>query len=172
MICVLNTCYCPIGHYNPSFRITTQQQFKVAYERVISEKLFTTNFFINSQSFCQKSVSQHNLEDTKAIYFSNFLLIEISDLKFGDFKRYLCNVIHIHWPLQSFSQNYDLASHNNYVVCVYFIHDWRDIRFKVDSEPQIFEKLFMAILFTLRIFERKSPKKYFHIFVQMSDLGV
>ena len=47
----------------------------------------------------------------------------------------------------------DLASHTTYVVCVNFIHKWRDLQFKVDSERQIFfEKLFMAILFTLRVF--------------------
>ena len=50
----------------------------------------------------------------------------------------------------------DLVSHTTYVVCVNFIHKWRDLLFKVDSERQIFffEKLFMAILFTLRVFAR------------------
>ena len=63
--------------------------------------------------------------------------------------------IYIHnWPLQPFSQDYDLVSHTTYVVCVNFIHEWRDLQFKVDSERQIFEKLFMAILFTLRVFAR------------------
>ena len=49
--------------------------------------------------------------------------------------------------LQPISQVYDLASHSTYVVCVNFIHE-----FKVDSERQIFEKLFMAILIILRVF--------------------
>ena len=49
----------------------------------------------------------------------------------------------------------DLVSHTTYVVCVNFIHKWRDLQFKVDSERQrFFEKLFMAILFTLRVFAR------------------
>ena len=49
----------------------------------------------------------------------------------------------------------DLVSHTTYVVCVNFVHTWRDLQFKVDSERQIFfEKLFMAILFTLRVFAR------------------
>ena len=39
-------------------------------------------------------------------------------------------------------------SHTNYVVCVNFIREWRD------SERQIFEKLFLAILFILRVFAR------------------
>ena len=39
----------------------------------------------------------------------------------------------------------ELVSHTTYVVCVNFIHKWRDLHFKVDSERQIFfEKLFMA----------------------------
>ena len=42
------------------------------------------------------------------------------------------------------------------LLCVLiFIHKWRDLQFKVDSERQIFfEKLFMAILLTLRVFAR------------------
>ena len=45
----------------------------------------------------------------------------------------------------------DLVSHTTYVVCVNFIPKWREMQFKVDYERQIFfEKLFMAILFTLR----------------------
>ena len=46
------------------------------------------------------------------------------------------------WSLQPFSQDSDLASHTTYVVCVNFIHEWRDLHFNVDSERQIFEKLF------------------------------
>ena len=70
--------------------------------------------------------------------------------------------------LRSFSQDYDLAFLTIYIVWVNFINALRKL--------QIFEKLFMAILFTLKIFKRnllreKSPKKYFHIFVLMSDLG-
>ena len=32
----------------------------------------------------------------------------------------------------------DLVSHTTYVVCVNFIHKWRDLQFKVDSERHIF----------------------------------
>ena len=52
------------------------------------------------------------------------------------------------WSLQPFSQDCGLASHATYVVCFNFIHEWQDLQFNVDSEQQIFEKLFMAILFT------------------------
>ena len=31
------------------------------------------------------------------------------------------------WSLQLFTQDYDLASHNNNIVYVNFIHDWRGI---------------------------------------------
>ena len=31
-------------------------------------------------------------------------------------------------------RNYDVTSHTTYVVCVNFIHEWWDLRFKVDSE--------------------------------------
>ena len=38
----------------------------------------------------------------------------------------------------------ELVSHTTYVVCVNFTHKWRDLQFKVDSERQFFEKLFMT----------------------------
>ena len=49
----------------------------------------------------------------------------------------------------------DLVSHTTYVVCVNFIHKWRDLQFKVDSERQIFWETFYGnFLFTLRVFAR------------------
>ena len=37
----------------------------------------------------------------------------------------------------------DLVSHNTYVVCVnLYIHKWRNLQFKVDSERQIFWETF------------------------------
>ena len=49
----------------------------------------------------------------------------------------------------------DLVSHTNYVVCVNFIHKWRDLQFKSRLRTtDFFEKLFIAILFTLRVFAR------------------
>ena len=32
----------------------------------------------------------------------------------------------------------DLVSHTDYVVCVNFIHKWRELQFKVDTERQVF----------------------------------
>ena len=59
------------------------------------------------------------------------------------------------WPLQSFSQHYDLASHTTHVVCINFIHKWRDLQFEDDSERQIFWVAFSCQgLFTLRVFAR------------------
>ena len=37
-------------------------------------------------------------------------------------------ITYIHnWPLQAFSQDYGLACHTTYVVCVNFIRKWRDL---------------------------------------------
>ena len=69
-----------------------------------------------------------------------------------------CTYIHVdyihNWSFQSFSQDYDLVSHTIYVVWVNFLHKWRGLQFKVDSEEQIIDKLFMEILFTLSLFAR------------------
>ena len=51
------------------------------------------------------------------------------------------------WPKQPFNQDYGLASYTTHVVCGYFIREFRDLQFNIDSKRQIFEKLFMAGLF-------------------------
>ena len=43
----------------------------------------------------------------------------------------------------------DLASHTAHVLCVHFIREWRDFR-----TTDFVEKLFITILFTLRVFAR------------------
>ena len=63
-----------------------------------------------------------------------------------------------HWPIyihnfyiighyNSSVRIIDLVSHTTFVLCVHFIHKWRDLQFKVDSERQIFEKLSPKIYF-------------------------
>ena len=49
----------------------------------------------------------------------------------------------------------DIVSHTTYVVCVNFIHKWH-VTCSLKSTPndRFFAKLFMAILFTLRVFAR------------------
>ena len=46
----------------------------------------------------------------------------------------------------------DLVLYTTYVVCVNFIHKWRDLRLRSTPNNRFFEKLFMAILLTLRVF--------------------
>ena len=63
----------------------------------------------------------------------------------------------------------DLVSHTTYVVCVNFLHEWRHLQFNIDSERQIFEKLFHVNVIYSQSFcqksaERKWPMKYFFIF--------
>ena len=48
----------------------------------------------------------------------------------------------------------DLVSRTTYVVCVNFIHKWRDLHLKSIPNEGFLEKLFMAILFILRVFAR------------------
>ena len=46
----------------------------------------------------------------------------------------------------------DLVSHTTYAVCVNFIHKWRDLQFKVDSERQIFWQAFHGNFYLLSEF--------------------
>ena len=58
------------------------------------------------------------------------------------------------WPLQPFSQ--EIVSHSTVGRLSMFIRKSQDLQFEVDCERQMFEKLFIAILFTLRDFARNS----------------
>ena len=53
----------------------------------------------------------------------------------------------LNWSLQPFCEDYNLASHVIHIVCVNILHEWRGLQFNVNSEWQIFEKLFTAIFF-------------------------
>ena len=72
----------------------------------------------------------------------------------------------------------DLVFHTTYVVCVNFIHKWRNLQFKVDSERQIFRETFSWQVFIYsqsfcqKSAERKSPKKYISYCALMSGLGL
>ena len=48
----------------------------------------------------------------------------------------------------------ELVSHTTYVVCANFIHKWRDLQFKVDSERQIFWEIFQGNCIYLLILHR------------------
>ena len=71
--------------------------------------------------------------------------------KCNERKIYIHTYIH-NSPLQPFCQDSSLASHNTHVVCVNFIRGWCGLQINVYSECQIFEKLFMTILFILTDF--------------------
>ena len=63
----------------------------------------------------------------------------------------------------------DLVSHTTYVVYVNFFISGGTYNLKSTPNDRLFEKLFMTILFTFRVFcqksaERKSPKKYLFFF--------
>ena len=68
----------------------------------------------------------------------------------------------------------DLVSHTTYVVCVNFIYKWRRLR-----TTDIFVKLFIAILYTLRHFarnllrgNRRRSTFFYFILILMSGLGL
>ena len=102
---------------------------------------------------------------------------EPSGLLFPHSLLFLIHTYIHNWPLQPFSQDYGLASHSTHVVCVNFMREWRDLQFNVDSERQIFEKLFHGNFIYSQSFcqksaARKSAKKYFSYSVLMSGLGL
>ena len=74
------------------------------------------------------------------------------------------------WPLQPPSVRIiSLVSYTTYVVCVNFIHKWRDLEFKVDSERQIFLRNFSCQFLLLSKFlpeiwwEEIAEEIFFHI---------
>ena len=101
-------------------------------------------------------------------------------LKVGENKLgviFCLTYIHNNWALQSFSQDYGLASHTTHVVYVNFIRERRDLQFNVDSKRQIFEKLFHgSYIYTQRFCQKsaesKSPKKYFLYYIFDDWVGI
>ena len=88
-------------------------------------------------------------------------------LKVRHYKILLHNITYLNGHYNPSVRIIDLVSHTIYVVCVNFIHKWRDLQFTVDSERQIFLRnfswqfLFDSQSFCRKSAERKSPKKYF-----------
>ena len=68
---------------------------------------------------------------------SEMLLTRSSDIEFSFSFRTFCKTQD--W-LHTYIHNWSLQP-TTYVVCVTFIHKWRDLQFKADSERQIFEEL-------------------------------
>ena len=68
----------------------------------------------------------------------------------------------------------DLVSHITYVVCVNFIHKWRDLQFKVDFERQIFWETFHGnfIYFARNLLRGNRRRNTFRILFLMSGLGL
>ena len=62
-------------------------------------------------------------------------------------------------PLQPFSQDYGLASHTTYIVCVNFICKWWDLQFNIDFELQILEKLFHGMFIYSQSYCQKSAER-------------
>ena len=62
------------------------------------------------------------------------------------------------WPLQSFSQDYGLASHTTHAVNVNFIRERRELQFNVDSEQQIFWDTFHGNFIYSQSFCQKSAR--------------
>ena len=94
-------------------------------------------------------------------------------IQYNQIEKY--SYIH-NWPLQPFSRDYGLASHQTtHVVCVNFIRERRDLQFNVDSERQIFEKLFSWQFYLLSEFlpeicwEEVAEEIFFFIFHFLDD---
>ena len=96
----------------------------------------------------------------------NIVILEILSIKIKfslNLKRYQSKLLNNCFCTYIIG-HYNLASHTTYIVYVNFIHEWRDLQFKVDSERQIFEKLFMAILFALSFCQKSAEEIAVEIF--------
>ena len=72
----------------------------------------------------------------------------------------------------------DLVSHTTYVVCVNFIHKWRDLQvLKSTPNDRFFEKLFTAVFilaleFLAEICREEIAEERLYVFCLMSGLGL
>ena len=91
------------------------------------------------------------------------------------FEAHVCIIINIHTYIHILlvittlqSELRPSFSHHLCYVNRFFIHNWRDLQFKVDFERQIFEKLFHGNFIYSQSFcqksaERKLQKKYISV---------
>ena len=118
-------------------------------------------------------------KSSEEIFFHISCLLKMSDMRFNPWSHN----IHVHNIIGHYNPSVriiDLVSHITYVVCVNFIHKWRDLLFKADSERQIFwifwETFHGNFIYSQSFYqksaERKSPKKYYSYFVLISGLGL
>ena len=138
-----------------NFRETFHGTFLIPYE-IFSRNL--KKFYINSfRLICLRQVLNQALMSNKR-------------LPLPTRKRYFQkNNTKLNLSLQVFSQDYNPASHNTYVVCVNFIHESQDLQFKVHFQGWILEKLFIATLlfhpkFLQEIYSKEVGKRNFFQF--------
>ena len=63
--------------------------------------------------------------------------------------------VHIHnWPLQSFRQDYGLATRTTHFMCTNFIHERRDLQFHRFRMTNFLRNFSWQFLFTLGVFVR------------------
>ena len=106
-------------------------------------------------------------------YLNTALLILLSDPFTIKVKHPVFNTVFIHtyinnWSLQPFRQDYDLASHTSYVVCVNFIHECQYDRFSETFHGNLINSQSSCQKSAERT--EVSEKIFFHT-VLMSDLG-
>ena len=75
----------------------------------------------------------------KEVFFLFKIIIQYNGCFLRKLKTY-----YLYWSFELLSLTCNPASYTTHVLCVNFIHKWRDLQFKI-------EKLFMGILFTLRV---------------------
>ena len=119
-------------------------------QRELLGRVSKWNVIIHSDSQAAIWALSSNMMNSKTVYGCCRYLDEIAERQCYPYRIHTNIIGHYNLSVRII----DLVSHTTYVVCVNFIHKWRDLQFKVDSERQIFEKLFMAAFFTPRVFAR------------------
>ena len=85
----------------------------------------------------------HFLHSAMHFLLINLILLIIDGIVLlSVYIRELYNVSYTYWSLQSFSQNYVLASHTSHVVRINLVPQWRGLQFDVEYERKIVDKFF------------------------------
>ena len=161
--CLLCSCEMILGRFNLHNNIIKQDQWATTKY---------THYMVHRRGYNTKMENPRERENiiTLAKKTNHKLTNKIIDsLVRMTFRKKKATYIQ-NWPLQSFSQDYGVASYITHFVCFNFIRKWRDVQFNVNPERQIFVKLFHGRFIYSQSFchksaERKSPKKYFSYFI-------
>ena len=116
----------------------------IKYKVTLAQQIVCWLIRLNSMVKTPAQISQQKYENISSAISSHHISDKNSESKYNCHEKFLKNLL--------FGIDFKLYVPPLMLRAINCIREWLDLQLKVDSERQIFQKLFMAIIFTLRVF--------------------